>query len=133
VGVAAFAVGVVAFLGAPWILAFLFGPRGRRLVSRVRSRLFPYREPEPANRPVEQIAEDVRVRGVRFHALPEHASYAKRAAVSAAYDLSLAELCASLGQAHLLTVLPPGPELDAERRRVELVLMSFGLPPADAA
>lgn len=131
-GVVPFVIGVVAFMCAPWILWAVCGRPGRRLASWVRSRL-PRREAEPVTRPVEEIAADVRVRGLRFHRLPAHASYAKQAAVASAYDLVLAEMCAALGQSHLLGVLSPGAELDAERRRVELVLMSFGLPPADAA
>jgi hypothetical protein len=82
----------------------------------------------PARRPIEQIARDVRHRGERFHALSPHASYVKVSALGAAYDHVLGECCDSLVQAHLLSVLPPGPELDRERRRVELVLHSFGLP-----
>ena len=84
-------------------------------------------------RPIEQIARDVRHRGERFHALSPHASYVKVSALGAAYDHVLGECCESLGQAHLLSVLRPGPELDRERRRVELVLHSFGLPVHHAA
>ena len=87
----------------------------------------------PARRPIEQIARDVRHRGERFHGLAPHASYVKVSALAAAYDHVLGECCESLGQAHLLRVLPPGPELDRERRRVELVLHSFGLPVHHAA
>jgi hypothetical protein len=86
-----------------------------------------------ARRPIEQIARDVRHRGERFHALAPHASFVKVSALAAAYDHVLGECCESLGQAHLLSVLPAGPELDRERRRVELVLHSFGLPVHHAA
>jgi hypothetical protein len=89
--------------------------------------------PEPTNRPIEQIAHDVRHRGERFHVVAPHASYVKVSALRAAYDHVLGECCDSLGLAHLLGVLPPGPELDKERRRVELVLHSFGLPVHHAA
>ncbi|MBJ7358144.1 hypothetical protein [Nocardioides sp.] len=83
---------------------------------------------EPTNRPIEAIADDVRRRSERFHALAPHTSYVRVSALRAAYDHVLGECCDSLGIAHLLAVLPPGPELDKERRRVELVLHSFGLP-----
>lgn len=86
-----------------------------------------------ARRPIEDIARDVRRRGERFHALSPHASFVKVCALRSAYDHVLGECCDSLGQSHLLTVLPPGPELDRERRRVELVLHSFGLPVHHAA
>jgi hypothetical protein len=88
---------------------------------------------KPVNRPIEDIAVDVRRRGERFHALPPHASYVKVSALRSAYDLVLGEGCDSLGQPHLLSVLQPGPELDRERRRVELLLHSFGLPVDHAA
>ncbi len=125
---------VLAFSGAPWWISFLFGSRGRRWRAWARARLRRGDAgPQPVNRPIEEIADDVRRRGAKFHALPEHASYVKVSALRSAYDLVLVECCASLGQSHLLTVLTPGPELDRERRRVELVLHSFGLPIADAA
>jgi len=89
--------------------------------------------PEPAGRPIESIAVDVRRRGERLHALSPHASYVKVSALTAAYDHVLAECCDRLGQTHLLAVLPAGVELDRERRRVELVLHSFGLPVHHAA
>ena len=44
-----------------------------------------------------------------------------------AYDRVLVEACAALVVEHLLEVLPPGPELDVERQRVELVLAAAGL------
>ena len=89
--------------------------------------------PRPLGRPIEAIALDVRRRGERLHGLSPHASYVKVSALTAAYDHVLAECCDSLGQAHLLAVLPAGVELDRERRRVELVLHSFGLPVHHAA
>lgn len=128
-----FTLGLVVFFSLPWVLPWVFGKPGQRVAARVLERLRPHVQPEPVSRPVEEIAEDVRVRGVRFHRLPANAPAAKQAAVASAYDLVLTEMCAALGQAHLLQVLATGTELDAERRRVELVLMSYGLPPADAA
>ena len=126
-------------MGSPWVtlvglvLAALGGLLwlGRRRISGLLGR--GTSAPEPANRPIEQIARDVRHRGERFHGLAPHASYVKVSALAAAYDHVLGECCESLGQAHLLSVLPPGPELDRERRRVELVLHSFGLPVHHAA
>ena len=43
------------------------------------------------------------------------------------YDDVLAEGCDALGLAQLLGVLTDGPELDAERRRVEVVLIGAGM------
>jgi len=39
----------------------------------------------------------------------------------------LGEGCAALAVPELLGVLPDGPELDAERRRVEVVLIGAGM------
>ena len=109
------------------------GPRSAGLVALARRRWFATREPAPVRRPIEVISADVRMRSARFHALPEHASRVRRAALASAYDLVLGECCDALGKAHLLAVAPPGPELDRERRRVELELHAFGFPVADAA
>jgi hypothetical protein len=125
---------LVTFASSPWWLSWTVGRRGRGWRGRLREWLRRNRAPAPpVNRPIEEIALDVRRRGAKFHGLPEHASYVKVLALRSAYDHVLAECCASLGQAHLLTVLGPGPELDRERRRVELVLHSFGLPVDHAA
>jgi hypothetical protein len=137
-GVVATVVIVAAFAGSPWLISLAVGTRGRRwrawLRAWLRARL---RRgdgiPLPVNRPIEEIALDVRRRGAKFHALSPHASYVKVSALRSAYDLVLGECCESLGQAHLLSVLQPGPELDRERRRVELLLHSFGLPVDHAA
>lgn len=126
------ALALAVFFGSPWILPWL-GGAGARLAVRAYRRVRPARVTPQPHRPVEEIAADVRLRGLRFHRLDPRAAAAKQAAVASGYDRVLAELCAALGETHLLNVLPGGPELDAERRRVELVLMCFGLPPADAA
>jgi hypothetical protein len=133
-GVVATLAVVAAIVVSPWLVSLAVGSRGRRWLARLRERL---RRgdgvPQPVNRPIEEIAADVRRRGERFHALSPHASYVKVSALRSAYDHVLGECCESLGQAHLLSVLQPGPELDRERRRVELLLHSFGLPVDHAA
>jgi hypothetical protein len=133
-GVVATLVIVAAFAGSPWLVSLALGSRGRRWRAWVRARIHHGDGVAlPVNRPIEEIALDVRRRGERFHALAPHASYVKVSALRSAYDLVLGECCESLGQAHLLSVLQPGPELDRERRRVELLLHSFGLPVDHAA
>jgi hypothetical protein len=82
---------------------------------------------EPQSRPIEAIARDLRRLGNRFYGLDPHASYAKTEAVRGAYDKTLAECCAALGLTHLLAILPAGPELDAERQRVEDQLTDAGV------
>ena len=130
-GVAASVLLVVALATGP-VLLLALAPRGPRLVARVR-RFLPAREPERVRRPLEEVAADVRLRGERFHALAEHASRVRRAALASAYDLVLAESCEVLELSHLLGIIEPGDELDRERRRVELLLHSFGMPVTPAA
>jgi hypothetical protein len=82
---------------------------------------------QPISRPIEAIAVDLRRLGARFHSLDPHTSFAKVEAVRSAYDRALTECCAALGLTHLLGVLSPGPELDAERERVEYQLIGCGV------
>ena len=131
-GVIASVLLVVALATGPWLLWLELAPRSAGLLARLRNHWRPAREPERPRRPVEVIADDVRLRAARFHALDVHASRVRRAALASAYDLVLGECCDALGLAHLLTVLD-GEELDRERRRVELLLHSYGLPVAEAA
>ena len=126
---------LVMSVGAYWT-GWLLNPDTARIrdewAVRIRKRLG--REwVEPTVRPIEVLGAEVRRLGGRFHSMPEHASFAKQEAVRSAYDHVLAECCVCLGREHLLDVLRPGPELDAERRRVELLLYGLGMPLADAA
>ena len=82
---------------------------------------------EPLRRPIELIAADARRLRVRFHYAPRGTSFAKLEGARLAYDHVLAEACTALGLAHLMAVLPPGDELDAERSRVEGLLWLAGL------
>jgi hypothetical protein len=81
----------------------------------------------PEARPIEVIAADLRRLGRRYHALDPHASHTKVEAVRTGYDRALAECCTTLGLTQLLGVLPEGPELDAERTRVEGLLTDAGV------
>lgn len=63
----------------------------------------------------------------RFHGPAAGQRFAKTEALRRAYDEVLAEACTALGVTHLLSVLPPGAELDAERARVEWALDCAGL------
>jgi len=105
----------------------LLGRRGEPVRERIAARLGRRPAPMPEGRPIEVIAADLRRLGVRFHGLDPHASFAKVAAVQGAYDRTLSECCAALGLTHLLGVLTGGPELDAERRRVEEQLAGCGV------
>lgn len=119
------AAGLVACTAGWW-----FGPRGRRARERVEIRIHRARTARkaiPAGRPIEVIAADVRRLSIRFHCMDPHTRFAKAEGIRRAYDGVLAECCAALGVTHLLGVIPPGPELDTERARVEIVLEGAGL------
>jgi hypothetical protein len=119
-------------------LAGLLGParitrlwrRGRQWLGRRRP---PDEEPlvleQMRRRPIELIARDAHRLSSQFHwvCVSETASFARFEARRRAYDSVLAEACLALGVEHLLAVLPPGPDLDAERRRVEQRLSGYGL------
>ena len=106
-----------------WVLRSLTG----RLVVR---RAAP---PAPLGRPIEHVARDAQRLGRRFRYVPAGVSFIRFEATRRAYDDVLAEACEMLDVPHLLRVLPPGPELDVERQRVELALDRAGLSVDDAA
>jgi hypothetical protein len=98
----------------------------RRIVRRSRP------DPAPVGRPIEAIAQDARRLGCQLQHADDGRSAARITAIRLAYDDVLAECCAALGLEQLLGVLDEGPELDAERRRVEVVLSGAGMVLADA-
>lgn len=108
-----------------WLALFCW--LGRRLR---RHRPSPAEQPA---RPIEAIARDARRLGRRFREPPPGMSFARYEGTRWAYDRVLAEGCHALGVVHLLGVLEPGPELDTERRRVELRLHAGGLTLLDDA
>jgi hypothetical protein len=89
-------------------------------------------DPTPVGRPIEAIAHDARRLGYQLQHADDGRSAFRIGAIRLAYDDVLAECCAALGLEHLLGVLDDGPELDAERRRVEVVLSGAGMVLADA-
>jgi hypothetical protein len=122
------------------VVMFAFAPRSSwRLVSWVRRKARAWweqvrpRHPTPAGRPIESIARDAWRIGNRFHRDQPGMRFAKVEGIRQAYDHVLSEACDALGIAHLLPILPPGPECDAERRRVEYLLSQAGLDLPDAA
>lgn len=90
------------------------------------------RPPRPTARPLELIVSDARRLAPRALHPPRGTSRAKIIALCYAYDHVLAEACTALEIEHLLGVLPPGEELDAERVRVEGLLWLSGLRIDDA-
>ena len=84
-------------------------------------------------RPIEQLARDLRRLGPKFHQPPAGTSRVKREAARYAYDRALGEAATAVGVEHLLAVLAPGDDLDAERRRVEDCLWLAGVRTGEAA
>ena len=107
-----------------WLARLLPGAGARRRLASV---------PVPTARPLEDIVQDARRLSSRVHEPPRGTSYAKHLAACSVYDRVLGEACAALGVEHLLAVLPPGDELDAERTRIETALWLAGLRFEDAA
>jgi hypothetical protein len=123
----------VVFLAVAAVAAVIGPERLRRLLPRrllPRPGGVPRADPAtalPAGRRIDLIAGDVRRLGRRFETVPPGLSFARFEALRQAYDTVLAEACGALEIEHLLGVLPPGPDLDGERRRVEQALDRAGL------
>jgi hypothetical protein len=103
-----------------------------RVSGDVVSRLRPP-APPVVGRPIQEIARDATRLGHSFRYVPRGLSFARFEGCRRAYDLVLSEACRALEIDHLLGVLPPGPELDSERERVEAKLWLAGLHLDDAA
>ncbi len=95
----------------------------RRVVRGARGR----QDTPPAGRPIEAIAYDMRRLGRLLQDTHDGRSPARIAVIRHSYDDVLAEGCTALGMSQLLGVLDDGPELDHERRRVEVVLVGAGM------
>ena len=89
--------------------------------------------PARATRPLAGIVSGAPRHATPVHEPPRGTSFAKHQAFCTVYDRVLGELCAALGIEHLLGVLPPGEERDAERTRIETALWLAGLRVEDAA
>ena len=86
----------------------------------------------PLHRPIERIVVDLRRLHGAFHR--GGMRFAKYEGCRQAYDRVLGEAADMAGFPHLMDLLPPGHELDAERERVERLLGEHGLlPPPYAA
>jgi hypothetical protein len=121
------------------VLVIALGPRRLALLCRRTARLgravdrLRPAPPPVLGRPIEEIARDANRLGQSFRYVPRGLSFARFEGCRRAYDLVLSEACNALDIDHLLGVLPPGPELDDERNRVESKLWLAGLRLDDAA
>jgi hypothetical protein len=103
-----------------------------RVVRRLRRRPAGDADVVPLRRPLEQVSADLRRIHAAFHG--GGMRFAKYEGCHQAYDRVLAEAADMMGTSHLLSLLPPGDELDRERARVEMLLRDHGLlPPLWAA
>lgn len=134
---------VSVLLFCAMIAAACLGPvRCRRLARRVADlsgratagwRARHPAQPKPIGRPFEVVAWHAQRLGYDFHTLPSGTSFSRYEGRRQAYDAVLTEACQALGVDHLIGILTPGPDLDRERSRVELVLGMHGLRIDDAA
>lgn len=115
----------ILVLGWPLLPWRRLGVAVRPLLQRLRLRRAP--AAAPLGRPIEEIAADARRLSIAYRCTPRGTSFVKYEAHRRAYDDVLMEGCRALGLTTLLGVLPPGPELDAERQRIEGRLELFGL------
>jgi hypothetical protein len=122
--------------GGLLLAVMVAGALGRERLGRLRAALVRATDrvrgalpatPQPPGRPIEEIARDAHRLGTRFRSPQARRSFAQLEGRRIAYDRVLVEACTALRVEHLLEVLAPGPELDGERRRVELVLAGWGL------
>lgn len=103
-----------------------------RVARHVRRRRATDADVLPIRRPVEQVCADLRRIHEAFHG--GGMRFAKYEGCRQAYDRVLGEAADMVGVTHLLSLLPPGEELDRERERVEWLLRHHGLlPPLWAA
>jgi hypothetical protein len=94
----------------------------RRLERRRRRR-----HPEPARRPLQVVAADVRRLARQISLVPAGAPMARRRALAAAYDDVLIEAALLLEVPHELRETPEGPARDVERLRLIAALEGAGL------
>lgn len=131
----------VVLLGIAWltgpalclavVTTLVSDPQFERL-ARIRSAVRGWlrrrsKDTRPGGRPIEQIAADARRFGHQLRHADDGRSQARINALRLAYDHVLAEGCSAFGVPELLGVLEDGPELDHERRRVEVVLTGVGM------
>ncbi len=83
--------------------------------------------PTAAGPPIGILSADLRrLRMATLHPTPGQPQV-RRVATLAAYDDALGDACAALGLPDTLSDLPPGPDREAERLRVEWLLHEQGL------
>jgi hypothetical protein len=87
----------------------------------------------PAGPPVERIAADVHRIRQAIRTAPAGTPVARRRGWLLAYDDVLVLACHALDLEQRLELLPPCPQRDLERERVERMLVREGLLPSEEA
>jgi hypothetical protein len=82
---------------------------------------------QPTGRPIEEIASNIRRLGAAYYGAAPGRSWVKTEAFRRAYEQALDEGCRALEITTDLLILEPGTEHEAERMRVEHLLMEAGL------
>ena len=117
-------IAVVLKIGLAAMLGGLYEWRSWRFVADRVRRPAP---PPPTHRPLERIAADACRISTSYH--QEGMRFAQYEGRRQAFDRILAEAAEAVRVDHLLDVLPPGPELDRERTRIEAALGAVGVLP----
>lgn len=81
----------------------------------------------PAGPPIEALVADLRRLRRATLTVEPGTSQVRRSATVAAYDDALVQACLALGLPDTLSEVPPGPDREAERLRVEALLEAAGL------
>jgi hypothetical protein len=108
--------GLLALTAVPVVALLRADPRPRAA-----------RRPEPAHRPLERVAADVRRLSRATDLVPAGTPMARRRGLEAAYDDVLAEAAAMIGVPQALDSTSPGRAREAERLRVLAALERAGL------
>ncbi len=98
-----------------------------RVVKRLLERRRAARNPQPARRPLQIVAADLRRLARQISLVPAGAPMARRRALAAAYDDVLIEAALLLEIPHELRTTRDGPPRDAERLRLLAALEGAGL------
>ncbi len=117
------AVALRLLLGSPALFNWL----ADEAVPSVRRRLRHQQLEQPAGRPIQEIASSIRRLGSEFHYGTPGRSWVKSEAIRRSYDGVLVEGCLAMEIVSDLLDLDPGTERDAERMRVEHLLVGAGL------
>jgi hypothetical protein len=125
----------LTFLGILLLVAVAsrFSPRARLRSPSAGPWSHARMQDAPPRRSIEELVGQLRRLAPKFHQPPPGTSRVKVEAARYAYDRVLGEVATAVGVDHLMSVLEPGDDLDAERSRVENRLWLAGVRFEEAA